>query len=295
MVFENPFQAPGRWYRANLHAHTTNSDGTLSPAEAAEFYRRAGYDLLAITDHWKVSDLESDRSDFLLLPGVELHGGRAAQGDYYHILALNVRRLRKMERPEQAQAQDLVNLARESGGEAVVAHPYWSGLMASDIVGLEGCLAVEVYNATCDLAIMRGYSMVQWDDLLTLGHDLGGIAVDDGHRGALDQGFGWTMIRAEELTVESVMSALRRGLYYSSAGPELKDIRVGDGTVRVATSPVKSIGLVSRPAMGARLFAPEGQELTSAEFRLPRTRYARLQVVDRDGKMAWSNPLLLGA
>ena len=37
--------------KANLHAHTTCSDGALSPAEVIDAYAARGYDALAITDH----------------------------------------------------------------------------------------------------------------------------------------------------------------------------------------------------------------------------------------------------
>ena len=292
MPFENPFQASGNWYRANLHAHTTESDGNLSPPEAAEFYRGAGYQVLAITDHWNVSDLKSDHTDFLILRGAELNGGKSAQSDY-HIVGLDLRRPGKLEPRANLAAQDLIEIIRQEGGEAFLAHPYWSGLMASDIIELDGCFAVEVYNATCDLNISRGLSMVHWDDLLTLGRDFGALAVDDGHRASLDHGRGWTMIRAPELSPEALMDALRRGLYYSSTGPELKDLRVAEGRLQVVTSPVESIALVSAPARGSRVFAAASGDLTSAEFRLPEARYARIQATDRRGRMAWSNPVLL--
>ena len=29
------FGGPGQWYKGNLHSHTTNSDGHLTPAQAA--------------------------------------------------------------------------------------------------------------------------------------------------------------------------------------------------------------------------------------------------------------------
>jgi len=40
-----------RWYRGNLHTHTTNSDGDESPEFVANGYDTNGYDFLAITDH----------------------------------------------------------------------------------------------------------------------------------------------------------------------------------------------------------------------------------------------------
>jgi len=34
-----------------LHAHTTWSDGVLTPAELVDLYGRCGFDVLAVTDH----------------------------------------------------------------------------------------------------------------------------------------------------------------------------------------------------------------------------------------------------
>lgn len=36
---------------AELHAHTSWSDGALSPAELVDLYGRRGFDVLCITDH----------------------------------------------------------------------------------------------------------------------------------------------------------------------------------------------------------------------------------------------------
>jgi hypothetical protein len=294
-VFENPFHAPGRWYRANLHAHTTLSDGDIEPADCAELYRSLGYDILAITDHWQACELESERPDFLLLRGVELNGGRAAQGTQFHLVGLNVSLRGRLERKDGVGAQDLVDMMREAGGEVLVAHPYWSGLMAPDIAPLEGCLAVEVYNTGCDLEILRGFSMTQWDDLLALGHDFGAVAVDDGHRHKVDHGLGWTMVKAEELSAEAVMEALRRGRYYASIGPRIEEITLEEGRIRVTCSPVSSIALVSVPGYGARAMAPPGEQITSAEFTVPSSPYWgslywRVEITDAAGKSAWSNP-----
>ena len=38
-------------YKANLHAHSTISDGELTPAAMKELYRSRGYSILSITDH----------------------------------------------------------------------------------------------------------------------------------------------------------------------------------------------------------------------------------------------------
>ena len=48
----HPFDKPGQFYRGNTHAHSTRSDGSLSPAELASTYRDRGYDFIAVTDHY---------------------------------------------------------------------------------------------------------------------------------------------------------------------------------------------------------------------------------------------------
>ena len=59
-------------YRANLHSHSTASDGHLSPDALKDLYRRQGYSILAITDHeLPKSYSHMTESDFLLLTGYE--------------------------------------------------------------------------------------------------------------------------------------------------------------------------------------------------------------------------------
>src|SRR5947209_6191196 len=75
-----PFDKPGRFWRGNLHTHSTLSDGALSPEEVCALYRDAGYDFLALTDHflerygYPVADTRPFRNDgFTTLLGAELH------------------------------------------------------------------------------------------------------------------------------------------------------------------------------------------------------------------------------
>ena len=47
-----PFDKPGRFWRGNLHLHSTNSDGRRSPEETLAGYRERGYDFVSLTDHF---------------------------------------------------------------------------------------------------------------------------------------------------------------------------------------------------------------------------------------------------
>ena len=91
------FTNPGRFWRGNLHTHSTNSDGILPPEEVCRRYRAEGYDFLALTDHfvgrygYPITDtLPYRRNDFTTILGAELHSGAMANGELWHILAVGL-------------------------------------------------------------------------------------------------------------------------------------------------------------------------------------------------------------
>ena len=62
---------------ADLHCHSTASDGTLSPAEVVRRAHANGVDLLALTDHDEllgIADAAAEAADIGLrfVPGVEI-------------------------------------------------------------------------------------------------------------------------------------------------------------------------------------------------------------------------------
>ena len=61
-------------YKANLHSHSTLSDGKLTPEELKKLYKDNGYDILAITDHeYPKSHNELTDKDFLMVTGYEAY------------------------------------------------------------------------------------------------------------------------------------------------------------------------------------------------------------------------------
>ncbi len=70
------------WYRANLHCHTTLSDGRLTPQEVKELYQWRGYSVVAYSDHEKfIPHHDLSDKDFLALSSVEFNVnlGRASR------------------------------------------------------------------------------------------------------------------------------------------------------------------------------------------------------------------------
>lgn len=62
----------GKFYKANLHCHTTLSDGKMTAAEVKEYYLKNGYNIVAYTDHSKYAyHKELLSEDFLPIAGFE--------------------------------------------------------------------------------------------------------------------------------------------------------------------------------------------------------------------------------
>ncbi len=292
MALGNPFNISGDWYKGNLHVHTTNSDGLISAEEVVKRYRDNGYSFLAITDHNLITDAsEYSSQDFLLIRGTELDVDRTELGDTFHLIGFDMRD--GVELPKSLDVQQTIDFLIKGGGKVFVAHPYWSGLTAKDMISLEGYLGVEVFNTGCQLEIAKGISSVHWDDLLARGKRLWGFAVDDAHW-RTDDGFkGWIMVKAVELTKPAIVDAIEKGYFYSSCGPWIYNIELDDRHISVKCSAVKKINFVCNTHRG-KSFQAKDEILTFAEHTLKGDeKYVRIECIDGEGNIAWSNPLFL--
>jgi len=294
--FPNPFRSDGLWFKGNLHSHSTNSDGLLDLFQLSFLYRSSGYDFLFITDHNKLTDVSNVAKrfeDFLLLPGEEIDAGKSEVNTSYHLVALNLKdEIQLGEAPQR-----IVDGVLNQDGEVLLGHPYWSSLTANDLLRLEGYLGIEIFNSSCHLDIGKGYSTIHWDDLLVRGRFAFGFAVDDTHwhfnpHRPVDACYAWVMVKAKKLTVEALMESLKNGLFYSSNGPEILDVEASNESVNVKTSPVNAITFVADRSLGER-FTAYAKPLTEATYKLRgEENYVRIEVEDREGRTAWTNPVI---
>jgi predicted metal-dependent phosphoesterase TrpH len=122
-----------------LHAHTTWSDGALSVRELCDLYGRAGFDVLAITDHTTLSGHlqqanfgayleelagEAERSQrlygLLVIPGLELTCDDPDPARAAHALALGLHSFVGV----GDGLEPALRAARAQGAALVAAHPY---------------------------------------------------------------------------------------------------------------------------------------------------------------------------
>ena len=283
-------------WKGNLHTHTTQSDGRLSPQEVVSQYEQAGYDFLALTDHRKVTDPSSLKTSLLMVPGVELNymvTGRHSQA--IHIIGLGVR-TDLMDIPGvNDSAQQGIDAIRAQGGRAIFAHPAWSLNEPETIEALKGLSAVEIYNHVSDAPwnACRGDSSVILDQFLADGFCLPFVGADDAHFYDGDQCFAALIISAPELTRESVFAALDEGRVYATQGPRFQEARLENGELKLRFTPAEQITFYSDTLyVKGRTRREAG--MTEASYA-PREdeAFLRAEIIDAQGRRAWLSPVLL--
>ncbi|GMG83600.1 CehA/McbA family metallohydrolase [Paralimibaculum aggregatum] len=303
------FASPGNFFRGNLHTHSTRSDGGLEPAEVCRRYAAEGYDFLCLSDHflgtfdYPITDTRDFRTNrFTTLAGAEIHSGALGNGELWHILAVGLPAdFAPPEAPGfravagQESGADLAARARAAGAFVAIAHPQWYGLTLADARAIEAAHAVEIYNHGCQVECDRGDGTAILDLLLADGRRLSGCASDDAHFRGLDPDHfgGWVMVKAEANEPEALLEALKAGAYYSSQGPELREVAVEGDSIRVASSPVAHLMAVGQHSASRVV---HGRALTVAELPLAPFRaggWFRVVAMDSVGRRAWSNPVWL--
>ncbi|MBE6630407.1 MAG: hypothetical protein E7624_06105 [Ruminococcaceae bacterium] len=287
----------GQFYRANMHTHSTLSDGEYTPEELKAHYKGEGYSVLALTEHGKYYDLraELDDEDFITLPAYEANLNR----DYDHTPFPALQKGPSLA-PHQAETvhlnmfaidpdkttcepdisdikekhsieniNEMIRRGKEAGFIVSYNHPHWSLNTASTYNNLEGLDAIEVINGACNRSSALDFAPHVMREMAWNGKRLVAVGGDDTHRPKhLFQ--GWTMFKAPELSHKAIIEALQKGNCYASSGPEIKELYVEDGVVHIKTSEAQGIYLATAGRRKAsNLVAYDSDErVTEAEFLL---------------------------
>ena len=138
-------------YKADLHTHSTASDGQYPPAKLAEKAQKAGVEVLALTDHDTMDGVEEaaaagESYGIRVLRGVELG---ASEDRHMHILGLALapscaqlaKLCRKLQESRDERKYRIVDFLREKGisidlkeveelaGGNVIARPHFAQVM----------------------------------------------------------------------------------------------------------------------------------------------------------------------
>lgn len=277
-----------RW-KVNFHMHTNLSDGAKTPDEALAIYKAAGYDAVAITDHW-VHGAARDFDGMAVIPGIEYNtrGGDGIKG-FYHILGIGM-----AEPPAEGSIsrdstpQEIIDAIHACGGMAVVAHPAWSLNRPEDMAKLKDVDATEIFNTISGVYMSRrADSSVVLDMLACLGVRWPLLATDDVHYYGEDGPCAYVMVESDAPTASELIAAVRQGRFYATQGPEVHLYRDGD-SLAVRSSPVKEIVFLSNLAWSRRAFTGAG--ITEARYTPAANEpFVRVEVIDAEGRKGWTN------
>lgn len=280
------------WFKGNLHTHTTLSDGAKTPGETAEAYRRSGYHFIAVTDHLRYFQGRAEK-DFVMLDGIEYHDNHYRPGRVCHVTGIGLASP-PPELPAGTPPQTVVHELRRLGAWVTLAHPAWSLMHHGDALEL-GFDALEIYSAISDTYAGRGYSAGYADVLASAGRYPLLTAVDDSHFHDRDAMGGFVMLQAPELTPEALMESLRRGRFYASSGPLIRQIWLGGGRVAVECArDMAHIRFMSNAHWSVRRVV-DGPVRTAQYELLPQENYLRVECEDETGRTAWSQFLPMEA
>jgi len=284
LQIDDPYAVPGEFRKAQLHCHTTNSDGAFSPEKLLRMYRDAGYSFVCITDHNRVTRYEElNGRDF-----VAIHGTEDTVSRFLPPLGPHMGRLFVDAPLRDGSAQRRIDQTVAGGGIVSLCHPSWTGNLWTGawsreaIDHLSGFHLVEIWNphSNSDEDVRR------WDTALRHAgpeQPVWGVAVDDCHR--QDQfNRGWIMVKVSEVSATGLRNALLHGSFYASTGPSV-DFGVDGGTVHVKVSSPGRIRFVDAGGR-TRLEVQGGSGRYQAEGK---EGYIRAECVT-DGGRAWSQP-----
>lgn len=297
------------WYRGNTHTHTLNSDGDTAPDDVVRWYRENGYNFVFITDHEYITNV-GPLNHILGKPGVFLVVSAQEVTDRfdkkpYHINGLG---LEKVVMPNGLAGavetlQKNIDDVRAGGGVPQINHPNFGwALTANDIRKLKNVRLMEIFNGHPLVNNMGGGGVPSteqiWDDLLTGGMTIYGIADDDSHtfkrpgdRTVALPGQGWVYVRAAELTREAIMSALDRGDFYASTGVELEDLFADAAGITIKIKEARqSKYRVEFIGSGGKVLAESITNPATYKFK-GGEGYVRAKIYESNGKLAWTQPV----
>ncbi len=282
------------FFKGNLHCHTSLSDGALPPDEVIALYRDLGHDFLALTDHRRLSEPTHMEGAMLLLSGMEMDF--MLPGEALHLIGVGMsERLTRYDLTRSPQ--HCIDMFRRCGGRAIVAHPAWSLNTVATLSALRNVTAAEIYNSVSTYPWNgdRADSSNVLDVAAAHGAMYRFVASDDSHRYQGEAGRSYTMVQADALTQQSLFEALDTGRFYCSQGPRFEQITVEDDRIEVICSPVDNI-IFYNDMIWTSNRCQTGKDMVFAAYDRtvnPHERYVRIQIIDANGKSAWSNPILL--
>jgi len=226
-------------YKANLHTHTTVSDGKLHPQHIVDIYASLGYKILSITDHSEMNknpgnitypwenfrnlvtsggksglyeNRDSKLMGMLAVPGREISQEHDI-GSYFNV-SIDINSAKKIE--------DVIESIEKNQGLAVLLHPgryhFTDDWYVNQLKKYPVIVGMEVYNQGDRYPGCK----IIWDNVLTKlmpDRPVWGFSNDDAHRFE-HIGKNWNVFLLSNLTMEELKHAMKKGQFYFAYCPD---------------------------------------------------------------------------
>jgi len=290
--------AQSRYYKAQMHCHTTNSDGGYSPQDLVLKYKADGYEIMMITDHNHLTlPSEVNVPGVLCIASEEITFERHMNGFFLNRVIIPT---------TDFTCQQAIDSVKSQGGLIMLNH-YCEGPITDDdwAVSAQEILTfnngpdmLEIWNTGTE-TIQTNDDKSIWDAVLTAGKKVWGCATDDFHPSVselIEYNKGWNMIWLDSLCEQNVFDALVRGDFYASTGVEISHYSVTDyGSHKIIN--------IQSNADKIAFWGPNHQKITefngsNATFTLQNHQYIRAELtktgfLGMGNKYAWTQPVYL--
>jgi len=262
IIINNPYKdvdwEKTNQYKANLHTHTTESDGEFTVEETITKYYEAGYDILSITDHdnmttekptwpWKDWGKDPDELGMLAVKGNEI-------SNTHHIASYFNDYGDKLESQEENALKEI----KARDGLATMCHPgrydkevewyvdLYDNFYNSPLVGMEVFSMLNRYSG--DIELWDEINAKMMPEKIVYGH-----SVDDMHR-KYQLFNSYNYILMDDLTEVELRNSLKTGEFFfvhepygggKERVPRVKKIIVDENEIRIKAdnySKIKWIG-----------------------------------------------------
>lgn len=316
------------FYKANLNCHTNISDGNFSPEEIKELYKSQGYSIVAYSDadvmipHHDLTD-----ENFVALTACEYSvDGENGKSVHFNAISLDKdndtqplwhreKYVSDFAMPSRDKVKFDTSLpdyerdfsvdgiskmmqdCHDAGFFVTLNHPRASAISQADYTAYSGMDAIEIMNYSSIANGVDEYNGNIYEDILKSGKRPYCVAGDENRNEVpfgsrySDACGAYTMINAEKLDYESVANALRNGSFYTTEGPEIYDLWYRSEVLYIRCSPVDKI--IFESATHRKIYCGENGHQLDGEgiffWAMPDHGYARVTIIDKNGKKAYSN------
>lgn len=281
----NPYDYKGKYYKAQLHTHTKESDGKIKTENLIKEYRDRGYNFLAITDHNKITiNNNYDNENFITIVGEEM-----TIIDPFWPLGRHLNRLfvkGKISKNKLTDVDEILN----SSNINIINHPATiSGLGTQRwdiefLLKLNNIKFIEINNHFSD----EKSNLKYWHILLNKygpKKPIWALAVDDTHK-KRDINKSWVMVKTDNITEKALKEALNRGSFYGTQGVDA-EFQVFNKKLSVKTNKRYKIDYINKKN---EIVKSEKSNNSFYKFRGDEG-FIRIEVINtKDHIKLWSQP-----